>query len=66
MRELRRSVQELGFVGAMLHGRTGERYLDHLDFRPLLAEAAALGVPPVPAPADAAPSRAGGILRGLW
>ncbi len=45
VRELRRSVQELGFVGAMLHGRTGERYLDHLDFRPLLAEAAALGVP---------------------
>ena len=34
-----------GFVGAMLHGRTGTRYLDHPDFRPLLAEAAALGVP---------------------
>ena len=43
--ELRRCVQELGFCGAMLHGRTGERYLDHPDFRPLLAEAAALGVP---------------------
>ena len=45
VQELRRSVQELGFVGAMLHGRTGTKYLDHPDFRPLLAKAAALGVP---------------------
>lgn len=45
VQELRRCVQELGFCGAMLHGRTGDKYLDHPDFRPLLAEAAALGVP---------------------
>ena len=43
--ELQRAVQELGLCGAMLHGRTGERYLDHPDFRPLLAMAAQLEVP---------------------
>ncbi len=43
--ELQRAVQELGLKGAMLHGRTGEKYLDHPDFRPLLAMAAQLGVP---------------------
>ena len=45
VQELRRAVQELDLKGAMLNGRTGEKYLDHPDFRPLLAEAAALGVP---------------------
>ncbi len=43
--ELERCVQELGFVGAMLNGRTGDTYLDHLNYRPLLAKAAELGVP---------------------
>lgn len=43
--ELTRAVQELGFKGAMLNGRTHEKYLEHPDFRPLLAEAARLGVP---------------------
>ena len=43
--ELRRAVQDLGFCGAMVHGRTGDRYLDHEDFRPLLAAAADLAVP---------------------
>lgn len=43
--ELRRAVQELGFKGALIHGRTGDKYLDHPDFRPLLAQAAALDVP---------------------
>ncbi len=43
--ELQRAVQELGLRGAMLHGRTGDKYLDHPDFRPLLAMAEQLGVP---------------------
>lgn len=34
VRELRRGVQELGFCGAMLHGRTGDKYLDHPDCWP--------------------------------
>ena len=43
--ELERCVQELGFVGAMLNGRAGERYLDAPEYRPLLQKAADLGVP---------------------
>lgn len=43
--ELRRSCGELGLKGAMIHGRTGERYLDHEDFRLVLAVAAELNVP---------------------
>ncbi|MGI4737274.1 MAG: amidohydrolase family protein [Janthinobacterium lividum] len=43
--ELHRAVQELGLRGAMVHARTGDKYLDHLDYRPLLAAAAALEVP---------------------
>jgi predicted TIM-barrel fold metal-dependent hydrolase len=38
-------VRELGLKGALLCGRTRERHLDHPDLRPLLAEAAKLGVP---------------------
>jgi len=43
--ELQRAVQELGLCGALIHGRTGDKYFDHPDFQPLLAMAAALGVP---------------------
>lgn len=43
--ELTRAVEELGFKGAMIHGRTGRKYIDHKDFRPILRQAAALGVP---------------------
>ncbi|WP_083326379.1 amidohydrolase family protein [Hymenobacter coccineus] len=43
--ELHRAVQELGLRGAMIHARTGDGYLDHPDYRPLLAAAAALEVP---------------------
>ncbi|AMJ66028.1 amidohydrolase family protein [Hymenobacter sp. PAMC 26628] len=45
VRELERAVQELGFKGALINGRTGDKYLDHPDFRPLLAKAAELDVP---------------------
>ena len=45
VQELERAVQELGLKGAMIHGRTGDRYLDKEEFRPILAKAAELGVP---------------------
>ena len=44
-RELERAVRDLGLKGAMLSGRTGDKHLDHPDFRPLFDCAAALGVP---------------------
>lgn len=44
-RELERAVTALGFRGAMLHGRTRDRNLDHPDFLPVLEASAALRVP---------------------
>ncbi|MCQ8784334.1 amidohydrolase family protein [Mangrovibrevibacter kandeliae] len=43
--ELERCVGTLGFRGTMLSGRVGTRNLDHPDLAPILASAAALGVP---------------------
>jgi uncharacterized protein len=43
--ELQRAVDELGFKGAMLCGRTRERNLDHPDFAPIFEAAAELRVP---------------------
>lgn len=43
--ELARCVTQLGFKGAMVCGRTRAKNLDHPDYRPLFAQAAALGVP---------------------
>lgn len=43
--ELERTVRILGFKGAMINGRTGERFLDDPAFRPLLETAVALDVP---------------------
>jgi predicted TIM-barrel fold metal-dependent hydrolase len=43
--ELERSVTQLGFRGAMLHGRTGNRHLDDPALRGVFEQAAALGVP---------------------
>lgn len=43
--ELERCVTRLGFVGAMLCGRTREKNLDHPDFLPLFETSARLGVP---------------------
>jgi predicted TIM-barrel fold metal-dependent hydrolase len=52
--ELSRSVEELGFVGAMIHGQTRGVFLDHPTMRPILAAAARLDVPiylhPAPPP----------------
>jgi len=43
--ELARAVQDLGFVGAMVHGTTEGRFLDHASYDGLLAAAAELDVP---------------------
>jgi predicted TIM-barrel fold metal-dependent hydrolase len=52
--ELTRSVDELGFLGAMVHGQTHGVFLDHPSVRPILAAAVRLDVPiyvhPAPPP----------------
>jgi predicted TIM-barrel fold metal-dependent hydrolase len=44
-KELERCVQQLGFAGTMVCGRTRDKSLDHPDLRPVFATAAKLGVP---------------------
>ncbi|GAA1961988.1 amidohydrolase family protein [Microbacterium deminutum] len=52
--ELTRTVEELGFVGAMIHGQTRGVFLDHPSMRPILSAAERLEVPlylhPAPPP----------------
>jgi uncharacterized protein len=52
--ELKRSVEELGFLGAMIHGQTRGVFLDDPIVRPILAAAERLDVPiylhPAPPP----------------
>ncbi|MEU0494675.1 amidohydrolase family protein [Mycobacterium sp. NPDC006124] len=43
--ELRRCVEELGFVGALTHGSIEGAFLDHPRFEPVLAAAEAVGRP---------------------
>lgn len=43
--ELERAVRDLGFHGALVNGLTEGRCLDHPEFDPILARAAALDVP---------------------
>lgn len=43
--ELERAVTRLGFKGAMITGRTNDRFLDDPSFHPILEAAAALDVP---------------------
>lgn len=43
--ELQRGVEELGFVGAMVHGQTRGVFLDDPSVHPVLATAERLGVP---------------------
>ena len=43
--ELRRAVKDLKFVGAMIHGTTDGRFLDHPSYDGLLAAAVELDVP---------------------
>jgi predicted TIM-barrel fold metal-dependent hydrolase len=45
VRELERSVKELRFCGAMVHGSTRGHFLDERQFWPILEAAAALDVP---------------------
>jgi len=56
--ELERAVTQLGFVGAMISGTTGGRFLDDPTFVPVLDAAAQLNVPiylhPGPPPAPVA------------
>jgi hypothetical protein len=53
-RELSRAVERLGFKGALVNGRTAERFLDDTYFWPMFESAEALGVPiylhPMPPP----------------
>ena len=53
--ELERSVADLGFLGAMIHGQTRGVFLDDISVRPILAAAERLDVPiylhPAPPPA---------------
>lgn len=76
--ELRRTVGDAGFVGAMVFGQTHGRFLDDPEFSPVLAACAELGVPlylhpapPPPAVAEAyfarLPDGAGAALAtGAW
>lgn len=52
--ELERSVKELGFKGAMIHGQTNGRFLDDDVYLPIFEAAESLGVPvylhPTPPP----------------
>jgi predicted TIM-barrel fold metal-dependent hydrolase len=52
--DLTRAVNELGFKGALINGRTQERFLDDEFFWPIFESAEALGVPiylhPMPPP----------------
>lgn len=43
--EFKRAVQELGHVGALIHGRTDDDFLSAERFDPILRTAAELGVP---------------------
>ncbi len=43
--ELERAVREDGFLGALINGHIGKKFLDHPDFEPVLARAEALNVP---------------------
>ncbi|OLT33729.1 amidohydrolase [Rhodococcus sp. CUA-806] len=43
--ELRRTVTELGFMGAMLNGRTGSKNIDHADYEPMWKVASDLRAP---------------------
>ena len=54
--ELKRCVTTLGFKGAVLCGRVGDRNLDHPDFRPVFESAAALGMPILLHPRTPAPA----------
>ncbi len=63
--ELRRTVDDLGFVGAMIHGQTRGVFLDHPSVEPLLACAERLDVPIYLHPAPPPPAVYDAYYRGL-
>ncbi|HLH66973.1 MAG TPA: amidohydrolase family protein [Solirubrobacteraceae bacterium] len=63
--ELRRSVEELGHVGAMIHGQTHGVFLDDPSVRPVLAEAERLDVPIYLHPAPPPPAVREAYFSGL-
>lgn len=65
VKELRRTVEELGFVGTMIWGQTGGVFLDDPSVREVLATAEQLGVPIYLHPAPPPPSVREAYFAGL-
>ena len=63
--ELRRAVDDLGFLGTMIHGQTNGVFLDHPSVEPVLAGAEQLGVPIYLHPAPPPPSVQEAYYSGL-
>ena len=63
--ELHRCVEELGFVGAMIHGQTNGVFLDDPVNEPILAATEALEVPLYLHPAPPPPAVAAAYFSGL-
>jgi hypothetical protein len=63
--ELERAVEELGFLGAMIHGQTHGVFLDDPSVRPILAVAENLGVPIYLHPAPPPPAVKAAYYSGL-
>ena len=63
--ELKRCVEELGFLGAMIHGQTSGVFLDHPSVRPILRAAARLDVSIYLHPAPAPPAVQDAYFSGL-
>jgi len=64
-KELRRAATELGFVGAMINGTTGGRFLDDPMFAPLLAEAERLELPIYLHPSEPLPAVHEAYFKGF-
>jgi predicted TIM-barrel fold metal-dependent hydrolase len=54
--ELERCVDKLGFVGAMIHGLTHDKFIDRKEFWPIFERAAALDAPIYLHPAEPHPA----------
>lgn len=63
--ELRRSIDDLGFVGAMVHGQTRGTFLDEPVLRPVLREAERLRAPLYLHPAPPPPAVMEAYFHGL-
>jgi 2,3-dihydroxybenzoate decarboxylase len=64
--ELERIVTRLGFKGAMIHGLTNGRFIDHETFWPIFARAEALDVPVYVHPAFPSPTVAKEYYADIW